>query len=163
MVLDDASDLDAVAAPDGLTIRQLAPDEAELHVMTAAAGFGAPEHVFRHLVTHSSLSLPGVRAYLGEAGDHPVTTGIGMAQRGSVGIFNIATPPEHRGRGYGAAVTARAVADGLGGGSRYAYLQSSPDGFSVYLRLGFRTVEEWRCWLSPPDHPKTMGDVAGPT
>jgi len=35
-----------------------------------------------------------------------------------VGISNIATPPADRRRGYGAAVTARAVTDGLAAGAR---------------------------------------------
>ena len=64
---------------------------------------------------------------------------------GHVGVFNIATPPEHRGRGYGRAVTARVVADGVRAGARTAYLQASPMGLGVYQRMGFRTGETWRC------------------
>jgi hypothetical protein len=145
------SALDGARHVAGLTLRQLAPDEAELHVITAATGFGEPEIAFRHLVTPALLSLPGVRCYIGEAGGHPVTTGIGVSFGGAVGIFNIATPPEHRGRGYAAAVTARAARDGLDSGDRYAFLQSSSEGLPVYRRLGFRTLEEWHCWLSGGD------------
>lgn len=148
MVLDEPGAVADVGVPAGLVLRQLAPDEAELHVITAAAGFGAPETVFRPIVTPTSLSAPGVRCYLGEADGHPVTTGIGVTLGDAVGVFNIATPVEHRGRGYGAALTARVVADGMAHGGRYAFLQSSPDGFSVYRRLGFRVLEDWPCWLS---------------
>jgi predicted GNAT family acetyltransferase len=63
--------------------------------------------------------------------------------------FNIATPPADRRRGYGAAVTARAVTDGLAAGARWSWLQSSVAGYPVYERLGFRTVESWQSWLSP--------------
>ena len=38
---------------------------------------------------------------------------------GATGICNVATPPQHRGRGYGAALTARAVRDGFEAGSEF--------------------------------------------
>jgi GNAT superfamily N-acetyltransferase len=63
-------------------------------------------------------------------------------------LFTIATLPAYRGRGYGTAMTARIVADGLAGGAKWSWLQSSPAGYTTYDRLGFRTVESWPCWLS---------------
>jgi predicted acetyltransferase len=64
---------------------------------------------------------------------------------GHIGVFNIATPPAHRAQGYGRAVTARVLADGVRGGAHTAYLQASPMGFGVYQRMGFRTAETWAC------------------
>jgi predicted GNAT family acetyltransferase len=52
----------------------------------------------------------------------------------------VATPPEHRGKGYGAAVTARAVLEGFGQGADLAGLQASALGEPVYRRMGFREV-----------------------
>ena len=114
----------------------------------AASGFEAPEQLFRQLATADVLGVPGVRCYVGEVGGHAVTTGIGVTQGDWVGVFNIATPQLHRRRGYGAAITARAVADGLAAGARWSWLQSSPLGFATYGRLGFRTIETWPCWVS---------------
>jgi len=94
------------------------------------------------------LRLPGVRCYLGEAGGQTVTTGVGVTLGDFTGVFNIATPPAHRRRGHGAAVTARAVADGLAAGAKWAWLQSSPPGYATYTRLGFETVETWKCWIT---------------
>jgi predicted GNAT family acetyltransferase len=94
------------------------------------------------------LRLPGVRCYLGEVGGQAVTTGVGVTLGDSTGVFNIATPPAHRRRGYGAAVTARAVADGLAAGAKWAWLQASPAGYATYTRLGFETAETWKCWLA---------------
>jgi predicted GNAT family acetyltransferase len=94
------------------------------------------------------LSAPGVRCYVGEVAGVPVTTGVSLTQGSYVSIFNIATPPAYRGNGYGAAVTARAVSDGLAGGAAWAWLLASPSGFPIYERLGFRTVESWSYWLS---------------
>jgi len=65
-----------------------------------------------------------------------------------VGLFNVATLPAHRRRGYGAAITERAVRDGLDRGARWAWLQSSTAGYGVYEKLGFRTQQSWECWIS---------------
>ena len=149
MVLDDPGDLGARRPGDSLVIRELSPAEASRHARLAAAGFEAPEEAFLQLMTPSALAVPGVRCYLGEVGGQAVTTGFGVVLGPHVGIFNIATPPAHRRRGYGAAVTARAVADGLEAGAKWAWLQASEAGYPVYERLGFRTSEAWSCWVSP--------------
>jgi GNAT superfamily N-acetyltransferase len=147
MVLDGPA-LRAPQCVDGLEIRELAPEAVHEHVTVGASGFGAPEELFAQLATTALLSLPGVRCYVGEVDGQPVTTGIGLTLYPFVAIFSIATPPRFRGQGYAGAVTARAVADGLSGGAEWAWLQSSPAGYPVYARLGFKTVERWISWVS---------------
>lgn len=148
MVLEDSRQLGSAQAAEGLVIRELVPAEMGIHAEVAAAGFEAPLEAFVQLLTPALLALPGVRCYVGEVGGQSVTTGLGVTLGSYVGIFNIATPPAHRRRGYGAAVTTRAIADGLAAGATWAWLQSSEAGFAVYERLGFRTAEAWSCWLS---------------
>jgi GNAT superfamily N-acetyltransferase len=150
MALEDPAQLDAAQSLSGLTIRELSPSEAHVHARLAAAGFEAPAEVFLQLMTPALLAAAGVRCYLGEAGGQAVTTGFGVTLGPFVAIFNIATPPEHRRRGYGAAVTARAVADGLVAGATWSWLQASAAGYKVYERLGFQTIERWPCWLAAP-------------
>lgn len=148
MVLEDPRALDD-DQPAEMTIRALLPEEAPVHAHVAALGFEAPEEYFRKLMREAVLSAPGARCYVGEVDREPVTTGFAITFADFVGIFNIATPPLHRRHGYGAAVTARAVRDGLRDGASWAWLQSSPAGYPIYERLGFRTVESWRCWVTP--------------
>jgi hypothetical protein len=149
MVLETFDHLEAAQNVDGLRVRQLAPDEAPLHARIAARGFETPEEPLVQLFTPELLRRPGTRCYLGEIGGESVTTSIGVTLGASVGIFNVATLREHRGRGFGAAVTARAVADGLIDGAQWSFLQSSTAGYGVYSRLGYATVERWDCWISP--------------
>ncbi len=151
MVVEDPGHLSAAQSVSGLAIRTLLPEEARLHARLAAAGFEAPEELFLQLIGPALLSTPGVRCYLGEVDGQPVTTGLGVTLGPYVAIFNIATPPEQRRRGYGAAVTARAVADGLAAGAKWSWLQASEAGYKVYERLGFRAVETWACWISGAD------------
>jgi GNAT superfamily N-acetyltransferase len=149
MVLQEPDRL-ACAAPAELAIHTLAPAQARRHASVAAAGFGAHEEHFRRLVAPALLELAGVRCYVGEAAGEPAVSGLGYTLGDGVGVFNIATPPRWRRRGYGAAMTARAIADGLGDGGRWAWLQSSPAGYSIYERLGFQALESWHTWLALP-------------
>jgi ribosomal protein S18 acetylase RimI-like enzyme len=150
MVLERPQEVATDGLADELLIRELSPSQASAHAQLAAAGFEAPAEPFLQLMTPAVLAASGVRCYLGEVDGRPVTTGLGVTLGPYVGIFNIATPPAYRRRGYAAAVTARAVADGAAAGAKCAWLQSSQAGYRVYEQLGFRTSEDWQCWLSTP-------------
>jgi GNAT superfamily N-acetyltransferase len=109
-------------------------------------GFGMPPEMARRMFPIRLLFLAATwLAATGDDGD--VSTGLGFVHDGWCGIFNVATPEEHRGRGFGGAVTAHAVDAARAAGARGAYLQSSPMGLPVYERLGFVTVELWRQWM----------------
>jgi len=149
MVLDSIEAMPQPSSPAGLTIRRLQPEEAAVHAQTAAAGFEAPEEVFLQLLTPQMLRFDGARCYVGEVAGEPVATGYGeLSPGGGVGIFNIATIRRFRGRGFGSAVTARALVDAAAGGATWAWLQSTEDGYRVYERLGFRTTGDWQRWIS---------------
>jgi GNAT superfamily N-acetyltransferase len=140
--------LDETAVNSGLVLRELTSAESRLHTSILASGFDAPMELFELLMTPAVLSLPGARCYVGDVEQEPVTTAFGFTERDHVGIYNVATVPGHRGRGYGTAITARAVLDGFTSGASVAYLQSSVVGYRVYERLGFRTLEKWTVWIS---------------
>ena len=106
----------------------------------AAAGFEAPRDAISALFTPAVGTAPGVTVYVAYAQGAPVSTATAWLGDGGVGIYSVATPPEHRGRGYGRAITARAVQDGFDSGAEFAWLQSSALGESVYRSMGFRIV-----------------------
>jgi hypothetical protein len=150
MVLTDPGRLPLAQEVPGLEIRRLEPEEAEVHAITGSIGFDMPEAVFRQISTPAHLRTPGTRAYIGTADGVPVTTGMGSTVGAAAGVFNIGTPQEFRGRGYGAAVTARVAMDGLVAGAEWAFLQSSEAGYRVYQSIGFETMERWDSWISAP-------------
>lgn len=131
-----------------LVIEVLHPEQAVVHAEVAAAGFHAPVEEFLRLMTPAVLGRSGVRTYVGKIDGEPVVTGVGVCFENHLGIFNVATLPARRRHGYGAAITGRAVRDGLDRGARWAWLQSSPAGYSIYQKLGFRTVGSWECWIA---------------
>lgn len=147
MALASRRDLPQLDQGD-LVIEVLDPEQAAVHAEIAAAGFQAPAEAFLQLMTPSVLGRSGVRAYVGRIDGEPVATGVGVCFENHVGIFNVATLPAHRRHGYGAAITGQAVRDGLDRGARWAWLQSSPAGYGVYEKLGFRTLELWECWIA---------------
>jgi ribosomal protein S18 acetylase RimI-like enzyme len=149
MVLDDLATVDREAqSAAGLVIRQLEPAEAALHPEVAAPGFEAPIGPMLHVTRDSVLAADGVRCYVGEADGKPVTTGMAVTVGPHVGLLTIATLADYRRRGYGAALTARALIDGHAAGAGWSWLQSSDSGLAVYERLGFRTVERTATWRS---------------
>jgi ribosomal protein S18 acetylase RimI-like enzyme len=87
------------------------------------------------------LHLEGNNVYVGRVDGKAVTTAIGYQTGRDVAIFSVATPPEHRRRGYGAAITAHAAREAFVNGADLAWLQTSEMGESVYRALGFRQVE----------------------
>jgi N-acetylglutamate synthase len=119
-----------------------------------AEGFGVSAELFAPLYDLAFLELDGAAFYVGRVGASDVTTGTGLTTGDAVGIFSIATPPDHRGRGYGAAITAAAVREGFRAGAEFAWLQSSPSGYPVYHRLGFRTVETYVLYAAPEAAPE---------
>ena len=136
------------AAASQLSVRLLAPDEAPLHAALLAAGFEAPQQLFEQLITPGVLAMPTARCYVGSVDGETVATALGLSGGDHVGVYNVATMPEHRGLGYGAAISARAALDGFAAGASYAYLQSSAAGYRVYQRLGFEELEAWALWTS---------------
>jgi GNAT superfamily N-acetyltransferase len=130
-------------------IRVQTAEEVERSLALAAAGFGVRAELIRPVYTLDFIQLAGWAYYLAHAEGEDVSVAAGFTVNGSVGIFNVATPAEHRGRGYGGAITARAVREGFDGGAEFAYLESSTMGESVYRRLGFREVETYTILARP--------------
>jgi Acetyltransferase (GNAT) family len=129
--------LDSAATVDLISV-----DEVGAAVEILAAAFAAPVELFDWFC-RVIWSLDGASWYVARVGGEVVSTGVGYTLGPATGVFNVATPSEQRGRGYGAAVTARCVQDGFDAGAEFAYLQSSDLGHGVYRRLGFRDVEEY--------------------
>ncbi|HEX3806681.1 MAG TPA: GNAT family N-acetyltransferase [Gaiellaceae bacterium] len=125
-----------------LEIARVAPDDVDEANAVLAEAFGAPKEFF-DVFCGVLAALPHAAWYVGRRDDAIVSTAVGFTVGNATGIYNVATPPEYRGRGYGAALTARAVRDGFERGAELVYLQSSEAGHGVYRRLGFRDVEEY--------------------
>jgi N-acetylglutamate synthase len=73
----------------------------------------------------------------GSVDNVPVSTALVAVTGSTAGVYNVATPPEHRRLGYGEALTWAAVAEGRRLGCDHSVLQASPMGAPVYHRMGY--------------------------
>jgi ribosomal protein S18 acetylase RimI-like enzyme len=133
--------------PDGLEI-ELVRDAAAFHeaMDVMFAGFEMPRVIqprFEERFRDFSVGPRATqRTYVARVDGQAVATALGAPLDGTVAIYNVATLPSARRRGAGSAVTAAAMIDARAGGARWAILESSEMGRSVYERLGFRQVSE---------------------
>ena len=82
----------------------------------------------------------GWQRWAGLVDGRPVASSGMMEGGGVAGVYNVATAPEVRRRGIGAAMTARAVRAGRDRGLEVAVLGASDMGRGTYERMGFREV-----------------------
>ncbi len=80
-------------------------------------------------------------AYVGYVDGEPVSTAATVIGGGAIGIYNVATMPGHRRGGYGEAVMRHALDTARAEhGLSKTILQSTPQGYDLYQRMGYRTV-----------------------
>jgi N-acetylglutamate synthase len=152
MVLDATAGIGGIRRARELVIRQLAPHEAAVHARVAAAAFGGPAEAF--LPSPELIRLDGARCYVGEVAGQPVATALGVTAGEFSVILNVATVPWFRRRGFGTAVTARAVGDGILAGAAWCWLEASEEGYPVFRNLGFRPIEKEARWVPGEQPPR---------
>jgi len=80
-------------------------------------------------------------AWVGYLDQEPVSTAAVVLGGGALGVYNVATIPGHQRRGYGEAVMRHALAEARRGhGIERSVLQSTPAGYRLYERMGYRTI-----------------------
>jgi GNAT superfamily N-acetyltransferase len=149
-------DPDAISghAPPELEILRVTNAAAiDAHRQAVTAGFGSDPAVARETACLDLIDRAECVVYVGYAGGLPVTSGLGWRSGRTIGVYSIATVTPARRRGYGAAMTARVVADGMAAGCDAAALQASELGRPIYERLGFRTVVSYDAYVDPPAGP----------
>jgi GNAT superfamily N-acetyltransferase len=119
----------------------------DAHRGVVTAGFGSDPAVALGTACPDLLDRSECAVYVGYAGGAPVVSGLGWRTGRTIGVYSIATIASARRRGYGAAMTARVVADGVAAGCDAAALQASEMGRPIYERLGFRTVVRYVSYL----------------
>jgi GNAT superfamily N-acetyltransferase len=138
-------------AVDGLALRRLGPEAAELHATLTAKVFGTPIEVARTLTPPEAMSGHGGHFLGGEIAGETVATAMADVNDRTAWLYAVATADAYRRRGLGAAVTAAAVRAAFADGADMAFLLSSPMAVRVYESIGFRELEWWSSWERLPE------------
>jgi GNAT superfamily N-acetyltransferase len=149
MVLPTIGDIPS--PPPGLELRiATSPAVLDDHRTVVAAGFGMPPEIAAQILGAGLLGEPGLAIVVGYLDRAPVTTALVSCTRDTAGVYNVATLPGHRGKGFGAAATWAVIAEGALRGCTHSVLQSSVDGYPVYRRMGFVDVGQYVQLEGPP-------------
>jgi GNAT superfamily N-acetyltransferase len=109
------------------------------HLMSVA--FGVPFSISRQIYDSESTWRAGMKGHVAYLDGAPVATTATVAAAGVIGVYAVATLPEHRRRGFGEVVMRHALECARGEtGLTRSVLQSSDAGYSLYQKMGYRTV-----------------------
>jgi GNAT superfamily N-acetyltransferase len=123
------------------------PDALHDFELASAAGFGSEPQPRATWHAPAILDDPRFAILRGRVEGRTVATSMSFRDAGVLGVYGVATLPEARRRGYGAAMTSAALGADL---SIPAVLQPSEMAESLYGRLGFERFTTFRSWARPP-------------
>ncbi len=137
--------------PDGFEVAIVsdAVSLASFHDV-GARGYEMPLEVFQSFITIDAIGGPDVVAVIGSVDGTAVSVAFACMSGTTIGIYGVATPTEHRRRGYGEAITWAAIEAGVALGGDHAVLQASDLGAPVYRSMGFVDVGRYQQLEGPP-------------
>ncbi|HSP80887.1 MAG TPA: GNAT family N-acetyltransferase [Myxococcaceae bacterium] len=139
----------APALPPGLAL--VRPDDLDEVLALNALAYGEEDVAFFQAWRTAPLPSPATPAVVLREGGRAVAGGVSFEQEGVAGIYLVATHPEARRRGLGAAVMHGLHADARARGCTAAVLQASLLGHGLYRHLGSRELGAWTNWVRRTD------------
>jgi GNAT superfamily N-acetyltransferase len=113
----------------------------------AAAAFDLPTDAVGRVLDPLIMPTSTASVYVAFAGDEPMSSVTVTRTGDTAGIWTMATPPAHQGKGMGRAllsrITERLRHEGVG---RF-FLFATAAGFPLYTSLGFVTLAEDAAWV----------------
>jgi ribosomal protein S18 acetylase RimI-like enzyme len=153
MVLDGRRPAENTAPPAGVELRRVCShDDAAQYWQVAIesyADIGFPPEIFAFYENHECLWADGTAAFLAHVDGRPAGISMTIVSHGVAGIYWVGCAAEARGSGLGSTMTAAALDAGFAMGAASASLQASPMGESLYRRMGFETIYDYRLYLCP--------------
>lgn len=90
-----------------------------------------------------------LRGYVGFVKQRPVTTAAAIVTGDVIGLYSVATVPEHRRLGYAEAIMRQIVDDARrSAGIERTVLQATQSGFRLYERMGYRSVTNFNVYIA---------------
>ncbi len=134
----------------GLSFRPVQDEETRTaFCRITAACFRVPLKTSTTIYAHPQAWRDGLEGWIGFLRGRPVASAATIVAAGAIGLYSVATLPEHQRRGIGEQITRHALAAAREQtGLERMVLQSTPQGVSLYRRLGFRDVARFTVFAS---------------
>lgn len=113
----------------------------------AAAAFDLPRDAVGRLVDSQVTATSAASIYVAFAGDEPMSSVTVTRTGDTAGIWTMATPPRHQGKGMGRALLTRVIERMRHEGVGRFFLFATAAGFPLYASLGFVTLAEDAAWV----------------
>jgi GNAT superfamily N-acetyltransferase len=140
----------AAPAPAGLEVRRVADAAGRRDYGATVEGvFGSMGDGMDSLIPAAGLADAELAFLVGYCGGEPVSAATALRAGPAVHVAGVATLETYRGRGYGAALTRAALAEGARWGCTHGALRSGPLSVPLYRRLGFIHVCNHRTYAVP--------------
>jgi ribosomal protein S18 acetylase RimI-like enzyme len=124
------------------------PDTRDAFCAIASVCFHVPIQWFLEVFDNLAV-WDHFAAYVGYVGGEPVSTTAIVMGGQAIGVYNVATIPQHQRQGYGEAIMRYALEQAyLEHGTERSILQSTPAGARLYQRMGYRVVAKIAVYAS---------------
>jgi GNAT superfamily N-acetyltransferase len=156
MMAIDLQSMRMEPTPPNVTIKQVEREDelrAWSRILTEAFSLaGTAPYSFEELEHSLGLESEGRRyRFIAYLHDQPVATSALFADVGVAGIYSVATLPEARRQGIGAAITRAPLLHARALGYRIGTLQATAMGQPVYHRLGFEDIAPFKIYAWSSD------------
>jgi GNAT superfamily N-acetyltransferase len=116
-----------------------------------ATCFHVPIAWFSEVFDRGIIAVHPFACWVGYHSGQPVATAATVSAHGVTGLYNVATTPEYRHRGFGEAITRHAIDTAVReANSNRIVLQSTSEGMRLYQRMGFEPVTRILVYNSVP-------------
>lgn len=114
-----------------------------------STAFEIPHSVSNAIYGTDRAWLGAFQGYVGYVKGKPVTSAASVTAGGVVGLYSVATVPQHRRRGYAEAIMREVVRDiSQRTGIHSTVLQATTSGLGLYEAMGYRTVTTFDVYIS---------------
>ena len=127
--------------------RALGPELVRISGDLSSAAFSLPRDAVARCMDVGITETAGVETYVAWSGDVPMSA-VSVTPAGtSAGIWSMATPPEHQGKGMGRALLTHVIDDYRRRGVERFFLIATEAGRPLYASLGFEVVADLSAWV----------------
>jgi len=124
------------------------PDSRGTFADIMATAFEIPHSVATSVYGSERAWSGTLKGYIGYVNGKPVTTAASTITGDVIGLYSVATLPQHRRLGFAEAIMRQVIDDAYRSGIQRTVLQSTSSGLSLYEKMGYRTITHFDVYIA---------------